>query len=188
MRRALVAVVATAVAAVVAALGLVIPAPAFAAVSASDEPMPIVETTATAGAMLDYVSVPTDEQRGRTVVATILGTAAVANPSPTAAVSSINGRVAADGRIHLEVQLPTDAMPGSSYTLAVRAGDFTDSRTVTIAAAVPIDVKSTKTADVAVDDAFDRTPIIWFGAGVLVFLAALIAVTQFSRRAQRPRR
>lgn len=140
---------------------------------AADYPGKIGATTSAAGGMLTYNSPNTGEKAGT------MSTAELVGPNAPTAVSLPIGD---DGRVSFTLQLPTDAPTGAVYTLDIAAGTFEDSQTITIAGGQPADAAVAVSATTGFSDGIDLVPLIWFGAGVLAFIAAGIFVASSTRR------
>jgi LPXTG-motif cell wall-anchored protein len=143
-------------------------------------------TTAAPGAVITYSATDTDLPAGVSGTASLTGNLAaeeaVITPASTKTATVVSG---ANGDINFTIKLPTSAPAGSTYTLAVAAGEFQDAKTLTVAA-VPADTAAGAGAGSALPSTgVDATPYVWFGGGLLVLGAALVSVLAFVRRSNK---
>jgi LPXTG-motif cell wall-anchored protein len=145
----------------------------------------VTSTTAAPGAVITYSATDTDLPAGVSGTASLTGNLAaeeaVITPASTKTATIVSG---ANGDINFTIKLPTSAPAGSTYTLAVAAGDFQDAKTLTVAA-VPADTAAGAAGSALPSTGVDATPYVWFGGGLLVLGAALVSVLAFVRRSNK---
>jgi hypothetical protein len=151
---------------------------------AADYTGAVTATTAAPGAVITYSSTDTDLAPGTTGTASLTGNLAAEEAVITPA-STKNATITAgtNGDINFTIKLPTSAPAGSTYTLAVSAGDFQDAKTLTVAA-VPADAAA-GAGSALPSTGVDATPYVWFGGGLLALGAALVSVLAFVRRSNK---
>ncbi|WP_213814523.1 hypothetical protein [Glaciihabitans sp. dw_435] len=178
----------------IAAVAVLAAALALTATTAAnaDETYPsdISANTAAPGADITFSAPETGEAPGTPANISLTGDLAAEEATITAASTLTSTvAVAADGSLTFDVSLPTNAAPGSTYTLAVSADDgvgasFNQTQTLTVAA-VPADTAADAadgTTDGLAETGTDSLPYFWFGGGLLVIGAGFITAMTIVRR------
>ena len=158
---------------------------------------PVTPNAGAPKAVVPYSSGNTGEAPGTPATVTLDGELAAEQASITQVSLYTNNDLAVDeeGELNLAVNLPADAPAGSTYTMAVAAGDFADTVSV-VAVALPADGGtvavpvantggSSSTGGALASTGVDATPYVWFGGGLLVLGAGLVSVLAFVRRGRK---
>lgn len=153
---------------VAAALTIGAPAAAFAATYPGNS----VTTIGVPGSIVQLSQLQTDQVVGTKAVVTI----SPVDPAIVAILpASTQGIVGNGGFLTTSVVIPKNAQPGQAFGVSIVAGNY---KTV-----VPITIATKLVADVTpISAGFNAAPTIWFGAGLLLVLAAFAATTVYARR------
>ena len=156
---------------------------------------PVTPNTGAPSAVVPYSSGPTGQAPGTPADVALTGESAAEGASIVlAAVSTYNSTglaVDANGELNLVVNLPSNAPVGSTYSMTVTAGTFSDVVSMAVTAA-PTDASGggavaapvASTGGALASTGVDATPYVWFGGGLLVLGAGLVSVLAFVRRSR----
>jgi hypothetical protein len=165
MRKSFVAAAILAVAATLA-----VPTAAMAA----SYPSTVSANSGAAGSTVAY-SAQTGQPAGTSATVSLTGNNALESGSITPASTLTRTiTVGANGVLGFNIKLPSTAPAGSTYTLAVSAGTFTNQQSLSITAAAA--------SSGLAFTGFDAVPYVWFGGGLVVLGAGFFLAMFFVRR------
>lgn len=151
---------------------------------AADYTGAVNSTTAAPGGLVTYSATDTDQAPGTTGTASLTGNlAAEEGAIITASTLTESVTTDANGDLSFQIKLPTSAPAGSTYTLDVNVGTFTDAVELAVAA-VPADTAAGAASGALPSTGVDATPYVWFGGGLLVLGAGLVSVLAYVRRSK----